>query len=155
MERLEPVKIEKLGDGRYKVDFGQEISGWLHLKDVRGESGQKIDIRYICESPVGSNSYTMKGGGPESYHTRFTWYVFREVELSGWPGELTPEQVTAEAVYSNVATTGRFECSNPLFNTLTESGGAVRPITCTAAWPAIARTANVRPIQRATGRSRV
>ncbi len=40
------------------------------------------------------------------------------MELSGWPGELTPEQVTAEAVYSNVATTGRFECSNPLFNTI-------------------------------------
>ena len=118
MERLEPVKIEKLGEGRYKVDFGQEISGWLHLKDVRGEPGQKIDIRYICESPVGSNSYTMKGGGPESYHTRFTWYVCREVELSGWPGELRPEQVTAEAVYSDVATTGCFECSNPLFNTI-------------------------------------
>jgi len=25
METLDPVKIEKLTDGRYKVDFGQEI----------------------------------------------------------------------------------------------------------------------------------
>lgn len=116
MERLKPVRIEKLGEGRYRVDFGQEISGWLHLHNLTGEAGQRIDIKYICESPVGSNSYTLSGRGDESYHTRFTWYVFREVELSGWPGELNPDQLTAEAVYTNVATTGHFSCSNELFN---------------------------------------
>ncbi len=118
MESLAPQKIEKLGEGHYKVDFGQEISGWLHLKNVTGEKGRKIEIKYICESPVGDNSYTMKGGGPESYATRFTWYVFREVEITNWPGELNPEQLSAEAVYSDVETTGKFECSNPLFNTI-------------------------------------
>ena len=88
----------------------------MHLHDVTGEAGQRIDIRYLCESPNGSNSYTMRGGAPESYHTRFTWYVFREVEIDGWPGELSPGQITAEAVYTDVSSTGRFECSNPLFN---------------------------------------
>ena len=29
MESLPPIKTEKLGDGHYRVDFGQEISGWL------------------------------------------------------------------------------------------------------------------------------
>ena len=116
MEVLRPEKIEKLGEGRYRIDFGEEISGWVHLHDVTGEAGQRIDIRYLCESPNGSNSYTMRGGAPESYHTRFTWYVFREVEIDGWPGELSPGQITAEAVYTDVSSTGRFECSNPLFN---------------------------------------
>jgi len=116
MERLKPVEIETLEDGKYRVDFGQEISGWLHLLNVEGEAGHKIDIKYICESPVGDNSYTLKGGGPESYAARFTWFVFREVEISNWPGELKPEQLVAEAVYSDVETTGEFECSNDLFN---------------------------------------
>jgi alpha-L-rhamnosidase len=116
MESLAPQKIEKLGDGRYRVDFGQEISGWLRLMNVSGENGRRIEIRYICESPVGDNSYTMKGGDPESYATRFTWYVFREVEITNWPGDLKPEQLRAEAVYSDIETTGRFECSNELFN---------------------------------------
>jgi alpha-L-rhamnosidase len=58
----------------------------------------------------------MKGDGPESYAARFTWFVFREVEISNWPGEMTAEQLVAEAVYSDVETTGHFECSNPLFN---------------------------------------
>jgi alpha-L-rhamnosidase len=116
MEKLKPKKIERLGMGHYTVDFGQEISGWLHLLNIKGESGRKIDIKYICESPMGANSYTMKGGGPESYAPRFTWFVFRKVEITNWPGELHPEQINAEAVYSNIETTGRFECSNTLFN---------------------------------------
>lgn len=120
MEKLAPVKIEQLKKGTYKVDFGQEISGWLHLLNITGEAGQKIDIRYICESPVGANSYTLKGGGPESYAARFTWFVFREVEISNWPGELKPANLVAEAVYSNIQTTGKFECSNSLFNNINQ-----------------------------------
>jgi alpha-L-rhamnosidase len=118
MESLAPVKTEKLGDGHFRVDFGQEISGWLHLINMTGEAGRKIDIRYICESPVGNNYYIMKGGSPESYSARFTWFVFREVEITNWPGDLKPEQLRAEAVYTDIETTGKFECSNQLFNTI-------------------------------------
>jgi alpha-L-rhamnosidase len=120
MEKLEPIKIKSLGDGKYRVDFGQEISGWLHLLNVKGEAGQKINIKYICESPVGDNSYTLKGGGPESYAARFTWFVFRETEISGWPGELKPEQLRAEAVNTNIETTGKFESSDTLFNKINQ-----------------------------------
>ena len=118
MERLQPQKIEKLGEGHYRIDFGEEISGWLRLKDVEGTAGQRIDIRYICESTMGSNSYTLSGKGKENYATRFTWYVFREVEITGWPGELKPKQVVAEAVYSDVKRTGFFESDNELINTI-------------------------------------
>ena len=118
MEELKPQKIERLGDGKYRVDFGEEISGWLKLINVQGEAGRKIDIKYICESYMGANSYTLKGGGPESYAARFTWFVFRIVEISNWPGELKPENLLAQAVYSDVKTTGKFETSNPLFNNI-------------------------------------
>ena len=118
MESFSPKKIEQLGAGHYKVDFGEEISGWIHLKNLRGEAGRKIDIKYLSESHMGGNSYTMKGSGNESYSARFTWFVFREVEITNWPGELKVEQLSAEAVYTDVETTGRFECSNKLFNTI-------------------------------------
>jgi alpha-L-rhamnosidase len=119
MEVLDPVKIEKLEEGKYKIDFGQEISGWVHINNISGEPGRKIDIKYLHEySPNGENSYTMKGGGQESYHARFTWFVFREVEINNWPGELKAGQVTAEAVYTDVETTGEFTCSNKLFENI-------------------------------------
>jgi alpha-L-rhamnosidase len=118
MEELKPQKIERLGNGKYKVDFGEEISGWVKLLNVQGEAGRKIGIKYLCESYMGSNSYTLKGGAPESYAARFTWFVFRTVEISNWPGELKPENLVAQAVYSDVKTTGKFETSNTLFNTI-------------------------------------
>jgi len=118
MESLAPVKTEKLGDGHFRVDFGQEISGWVRLNNITGEAGRRIDIKYICESPVGNNFYIMKGGSPESYSARFTWFVFREVEITNWPGEFNPEKLRAEAVYTDIETTGKFECSNQLFNSI-------------------------------------
>ena len=118
MERLKPVSIIKNRDGKYYVDFGEEISGWIRISGVQGDSGRVIDFDYICESPVGENTYTLKGGGPETYAARFTWFVFREVVVSNWPGNLSADQITAEAVYADVETTGKFESSNALFNNI-------------------------------------
>jgi len=118
MERLKPNVIIKNSDGKYYVDFGQEISGWIRISGFRGDTGRVIDIDYLCESPVGDNTYTMKGGEDESYAARFTWFVFRQVVISNWPGNLSADQITAEAVYTNVETTGKFETSNPLFNAI-------------------------------------
>ncbi len=62
MEIIDPVKIEKLEEGKYKIDFGQEISGWVHLKDINGEAGRKIEINYLQEySPNGENTYVLRG----------------------------------------------------------------------------------------------
>ncbi len=114
--RIPPRSIVKTAEGTYKVDFGVEISGWLHLNNVIGTAGQKIQIKYLCNTYSGDNSYTCKGGAPESYAARFNWFVFSGVEITNWPGELKPENLTAEAVNTNVEESARFETSNQLFN---------------------------------------
>ncbi|MGN0069230.1 MAG: family 78 glycoside hydrolase catalytic domain [Prevotella sp.] len=119
-ERLKPVSIRKRDDGVYVVDFGKEISGWVHLQNMRGTRGQKISITHVCESPVGSNSYVMNGEGVEDYHARFTWFTFRTVEISGWPGVLDGSQVVAEAVNTDIPETARFACSDTLLNKINE-----------------------------------
>ncbi|MEE1103817.1 MAG: alpha-L-rhamnosidase C-terminal domain-containing protein, partial [Alistipes sp.] len=67
----------------------------------------------------GSNSYTAKGTGDESYHARFTWFVFSEVEISGIDN-LSAEQVEAHAVNSDVEPAGKFETSNELINKINQ-----------------------------------
>lgn len=114
--RIPPKSIEKLGDGKYKVDFGVEISGWLRLNNVTGQAGQKIEIKYLCNTYSGDNSYTCKGSANESYAARFNWFVFSAVEITNWPGELKPENLTAEAVNTQVEESAKFETSNQLFN---------------------------------------
>lgn len=120
MERLEPVSVHQVGEGQYVVDFGEEITGWLRMSGIEGEPGHKIGIRYISNDSIsetsGINTYTLDGTGSESYAARFSWFVFRYAELTNWPGELDPGQLRAEAVYTDVKTTGKFETSNDLFN---------------------------------------
>jgi alpha-L-rhamnosidase len=120
MEQIKPVSIIRNRDGKYHVDFGQEISGWVRISGVQGDAGRVIDFEYLSESSVGKNTYTLKGGTPESYSARFTWFVFREVVVSNWPGSLSADQIVAEAVYTDVETTATFETSNSLFNTINQ-----------------------------------
>ena len=114
--RIPPRSIEKTKEGNYKVDFGVEISGRLRLNHISGPAGLKIEIKYLCNTYSGDNSYICKGGGDESYASRFNWFVFSAVEISNWPGELKPENITAEAVNTDVEESAKFETSNSLFN---------------------------------------
>ncbi|MDR0394913.1 MAG: glycoside hydrolase family 78 protein [Tannerella sp.] len=117
MEKLPPVTITASDDGSYEVDFGREISGWVRLTDLNGPAGDTVEIKYLSESPNnGVHKYIMNGSGAESHAPRFTWYVFRKIRVMNYPGLLTSDRLTAEAVYSNLGMTGRFECSNNLFN---------------------------------------
>jgi len=115
-ECLKPIRIEKLYNGNYKVDFGVEVSGWVKLSNVEAPAGHKIEIEYLSNYFSGNNSYVFSGNGKESYSARFNWFVFREVEIVNWKGELDPEQITAEVVHTSVEESAVFETSNPLFN---------------------------------------
>ena len=116
MEQLQPIKIEKLENGNYKVDFGMEVSGWVRLNKVKGPAGHKIEIKYLSNNYSGDNTYIFKGTGEESYAARFNWFIFSAVEISNWPGELKPEMITAEVVHTFVEESAAFETSNQLFN---------------------------------------
>jgi alpha-L-rhamnosidase len=115
-EELEPVSIEKLGEGHYQVDFGVEISGWVKINGLEGPGGHKITITPNANQYSGINEYTCRGEGPESYSPRFNWFVFSGVEIRNWPGELKAEHLTAQAVNTHIEASATFETSNQLFN---------------------------------------
>lgn len=115
MTRYTPQSIERDSTGVIRVAFPEEISGWVELKNLNLTRGQRIDIKYVCESKMGANSYTASGSGDESYHARFTWFVFSKVEIRGLES-LSAAQIEAQAVHSDVAVASRFHTSNPLLN---------------------------------------
>lgn len=115
-EQLQPVSIQKLENGNYKVDFGVEISGWVRFNNIEGPAGHTIDISFNSNLYSGDNHYTFAGKGPENYAPRFNWFVFSGIEIKNWPGELKASHVTAEAVNTYIDVSATFETANPLFN---------------------------------------
>lgn len=119
LEVYEPVSFEKMEGGGYHVKFPVEISGWINLKNLDLPEGQKVEVKYLGESGNGGNSYIARGSGNESYHARFTWFVFSEVEIHG-VDNLTAKQVEAHLVGSDVKKSGEFSTSNDLLNKINQ-----------------------------------
>lgn len=112
-ETLKPISLSKNADGSYTADFGEMISGRVHFKGVKGEAGRQLVVKYESEYPQ-QVSYTFKDGEPADYAPRFTWYVFRTVNVRG--AEISADMLTAEAVCSDMKVDCEFSSSNPLFN---------------------------------------
>lgn len=118
-EVLSPISLKKLSEGKYEVDFGKEIAGWIRFKNVQGNQGDTLHVNYVCESPQGTQHYIYKGVGEENYAPRFTWFVFSKAIITGVKN-LTEANLQAEAVNTDVKLSSEFYTSNPLFNKINE-----------------------------------
>jgi alpha-L-rhamnosidase len=129
-ETFKPIKIFTTPKGDKVIDFGQNLVGWVQMK-VTGKSGDKIMLSHAEVIDKAGNFYTdnlrtarsqdvyiLNGEGEEVFEPQFTWQGFRYIKVEGYPGELKPENFTAIALYSDMAPTGTFTCSNPLLNQL-------------------------------------
>jgi len=130
VKEINPVRIFKTPKGKVIADMGQNMVGWIRLK-VTGSRGSVITLRHAevmdkfgefyttnLRAARSQLTYTLAETGEETFEPRFTFMGFRFVEVSGFPGELTTDDLTGVVVHSDMAVTGSFECSNPLLNQL-------------------------------------
>ncbi|MGH2533130.1 MAG: family 78 glycoside hydrolase catalytic domain [Thermomicrobiales bacterium] len=129
-EELMPRSITPLDEQTAIVDLGQNMVGWVRLK-VRGPAGTRVQLRFAeVLNPDGTlystnlrlarqtDVYTLRGDGEEDFEPRFTFHGFRYVEITGYPGALTPDAVTGRVVESATPPAGAFACSNEMANQL-------------------------------------
>jgi alpha-L-rhamnosidase len=130
VQELTPVAVTRRDDGAWIVDFGQIMTGWIRLR-VTGQAGDRVRLRFgEMLNPDGSlytenlrsarqtDTYVLRGGAEEVWEPRFTFHGFRYVEVTGFPGALTPEAITGRVVESATRDVGSFACSNELVNRL-------------------------------------
>ncbi len=130
IQEIKPVKIFRTPKGDLIVDMGQNMVGWLRLK-VSGKKGTVVTLRHAevldkkgefytenLRAAKCQLTYTLSGEGVETYEPRFTFMGFRFVEVKGFPGDLTTDNLTGVVVHSDMPVTGTYECSNPLINQL-------------------------------------
>lgn len=128
---FKPVSVTGYDDGTYMVDLGQNIAGFVHLS-VKGNAGDTVRLRFgemllsdgnlyteNLRSAVATDYYTLKGDpAGEVFKPRFTFHGFRYVEVKGYPGRLTADDITGIAVSSLQEQTGSFETSDEDVNRL-------------------------------------
>ncbi|MGV9503831.1 family 78 glycoside hydrolase catalytic domain [Streptomyces sp. NPDC003642] len=131
-QEITPVTVTRLDDRRHLLDFGQNLVGRLRVT-VDGPEGAEITIRHaevlqdgeLATRPLreahATDTLILSGRGPLTWEPRFTLHGFRYTEITGWPGELTPEAVSARVYHTDMRRTGWFECSDPLVNRLHEN----------------------------------
>ncbi|MGB8476566.1 MAG: glycoside hydrolase family 78 protein [Candidatus Acidiferrum sp.] len=130
IQEIKPVKVFRTPAGDTVLDMGQNMVGWMKFR-LTAPAGTTVTLRHAevldkegnfytanLRSAKETIQYTSKGGGTETFEPHFTFQGFRYVAVSGWPGEVKPEDFTGEVVHSAMERTGHFETSNALLNQL-------------------------------------
>jgi alpha-L-rhamnosidase len=125
---IEPKELYSPKPGVYVYDFGQNYTGYIRI-NVIGPRDTKITLKFseivyedgnINTATNGgapaTDIYILKGIGEEIYEPHFTYHGFRYVEVTGFPGIPSKENVQGLFFHSNVPQVGSFYCSNPLIN---------------------------------------
>ena len=130
IEEVRPVAVLKTPAGEHVVDMGQNLVGWVRLR-VQGPAGATVTLRHFEVLDKARNvytenlraarqtvTYTLRGGGPETYEPHFTFQGFRYVAVDGYPGPLTRDSLTGIVIHSAMPVVGDFESSHAGLNQL-------------------------------------
>lgn len=122
---FKPVMLRKR-DNAYLYDVTQNISGVLRCI-LKGEKGAKIEIKHgeiLSEGELytenlraaeQTDTYILSGEGEEVFRPLFTFHGFQYAEIYV-TGNVEILDITAEAMYSDLESTGSFSCSDKIVN---------------------------------------
>ncbi|KAH8669425.1 bacterial alpha-L-rhamnosidase-domain-containing protein [Ilyonectria robusta] len=133
LETIRPIEQMQSPSGKLILDFGQNLVGYVRLKQLSGPKGHRVILSHaevlekgelctrtlrICDA---QDVYTCKGDeAGESFEPRFTFHGFRYLQVDNWPQPESSLLDSVEAVVCNsdMESAGSFECSNPMLNQL-------------------------------------
>ena len=126
-KEIPAVAVNDLGGGKYEIDFGTNLSGWLRLKmpahagvvKLTFADARKADARRGKDSHQHFNQiseFVSTGKPGEVFEHKFNYAGFRYVIVEGLPVAPKKEDAVALLVESDLEPAGAFECSNDLFN---------------------------------------
>ncbi len=133
IETVRPVEVRRHASGAWIVDFGQIYYGQPQIR-VDGPAGAEIRIEEAYSlrpdgglktednrGAVCTDVHICNGNGERTWAPRFRGQGLRWLQITGWPGVLTAEQIQLLVVGQDMATSGRFSCSDPLLNRIDQN----------------------------------
>lgn len=130
-EEINAKEVIATPDGESVVDFGQNFAGFVEFKadfpkGTRivfnfGEILQKGNFYNDNYREAKSEYVYVSGGEKETVRAHFTFFGFRYMKVSGWPGEISTKDFTGKVLCSDVERTGFIETGNAKINRLYEN----------------------------------
>lgn len=135
VDTIVPKSVKEVRPGVFVYDLGQNISGWAQIK-VSGPAGTTVTMKYaeklkedgdidtsnidvfVRSGEFQTDKYTLKGEGIEVWEPRFTYHGFQYVQVTGFPGKPTLDNLRGRVVHTDFETRGEFRCSNELLNAI-------------------------------------
>ncbi|UOZ03064.1 glycoside hydrolase family 78 protein [Amycolatopsis sp. WQ 127309] len=134
---VRPVRVTQPKPGTYVFDLGQDISGVVRLR-VRGAAGTTVTLQHAqAVNPDGTlytanlaagpapyryaaqtDTFTLRGGGAETFQPDYTYHGFRYVAVTGYPGAPSLADVTGVVEGTDAPVIGGFSTSDPMINQL-------------------------------------
>jgi alpha-L-rhamnosidase len=117
---IKATKITEPKKGRYVLDFGKNIIGFVHL-EAEGKAEKEIEIKYSDvltdkgmveqtsllnvfssnDKNIPTDKYIFKGYGIEKWQPKFTFHSFRYIEVEGFSKKPDVNTLVAKAVFEN------------------------------------------------------
>jgi len=129
-EEINPKSVKDCGDGRYILDMGQNMVGWLAVKQIPAKKGKPITMRFAeTLTPKGdslylanlrhakvTDIYTPAVDTIFSWEPTFVYHGFRFVEITGLDAQPSLDAFVGKVIYDKMETTGSFTSSNDIVN---------------------------------------
>ncbi|MDL2302617.1 family 78 glycoside hydrolase catalytic domain, partial [Lachnospiraceae bacterium OttesenSCG-928-D06] len=112
-------------------DMGQNFAGFMEF-NAKFPLGTRVELEFgeILQQGnfykgnyghANSSFVYVSDGREETVRPHFTFFGFRYVRVTGWPGELRKEDFTGQVLYSDIQRTGYVETGNKRLNRLYEN----------------------------------
>ncbi|MFG1912131.1 family 78 glycoside hydrolase catalytic domain [Kribbella sp. NPDC048928] len=135
-DTLRAIEITSPSAGSYVFKYPVVTAGWIRLR-VAGPAGTEVTLRYgetlhpdgtvdnrgdagLTNGAIQTDRYVLSGNATEIWEPSFSYKGFQYVQVDGYPGVPTVDDVLAQVVHSEVQSTGSFSCSAPTLNSIHE-----------------------------------
>ena len=130
-ETLSAKSVSEVRPGVFVFDFDQNFAGFCRLK-VKGAAGQRVTLRFAeilgadgavdqanLRAARATDVYVLKGDpAGESWTPSFTYHGFRYVQVEGYPGRPTADDLEGLVISSDLPITGDLRLGQPLIQQL-------------------------------------
>ncbi len=130
-EQLEVEQIIRTPKGETILDFGQNFAGFVKFR-TNLPKGTRVRLEFSevlqngnfynenYRSALGGLTY-ISDGKPDNVIPHFTYFAGRYVKVTGWEGNINPDDFIGCVIYSDMEQTGFIKTSNEKINRLFEN----------------------------------